>query len=139
MLEFITIEIKINKLGLLLERKEVGGIDFRIPEIFLKVITKMLPEVKTVEILSVDSYNMISAFTFEAVEHFMVRLKITIEKGQHPRGGMSTYAEKIKNYFRMTYPKYDFVSFEIMKLDVEPDLSNMGRFVDLFGVKKEWE
>lgn len=139
MLEFIIIEIKINKLGLLLEMKEVGGIDFRIPEIFLKVITKMLPEVKTVEILSVDSYNMISAFTFEAVEHFMVRLKVTIEKGQHPRGGMPTYGEKIRSLFRMTYPEHDFISFEVMKIDVVPDLSNMGKFVELFGVKKEWE
>ena len=139
MLEFIIIEIKINKLGLLLEMKEVGGYDFEIPEIFLKVITKMLPEVETVGIASVSTYNTVSALTWEAVENFMVRLNVIIEKGQHPRGGMPTYGDEIRKLFRMTYSGYDFVSFEVVELHVRPTLSNMERFVELFGPNKEGE
>ena len=119
-------------MGLLLEMKDVGGFDFEIPEVFLKVITKMLPEIQTVKIVSVSTYNMMSAFTFEAIEHFMVRLSVVVEKGKHPRGGMPTYGDEIRNLFRMTYPDYDFVAFEVMELHTNPDLSNMEKFVELF-------
>lgn len=119
-------------MGLLLEAKDVGGFDFEIPEVFLKVITKMLPEVKTVKITSVSTYNMMSAFTFEAIEHFMVRLSVVVEKGAHLRGGRPAYSDEIKNLFRMTYPDYDFVAFEVTELHANPDLSNMEKFVELF-------
>ena len=119
-------------MGLLLEMKDVRGFDFEIPEVFMKVITKMLPEIQTVKIVSVSTYNMISAFTFEAVENFMVRLSIVVEKGKHPRGGRPTYSDEITNLFRMTYPDYDFVAFEVMELHTNPDLSNMEKFVELF-------
>ena len=139
MLELIDIKTK-NKMGLLLEMTEVGGIDFEIPEAFLRVITKMLPEIETVEISSVDTYSTISAMTLETIQNFLVRLNVILkEGGGNPRGGIPTYGEEIRKLFRLTYPEHNFITFEVMVLHVKPNLSNMEKFVELFGVKKEGE
>lgn len=126
-------------MGLLLEMKEVRDIDFEIPQAFLKVITKMLPEIETVEISSVDTYDTISAMTLQTIQNFLVRLNVILEEGGKPRGGIPTYGEEVRKLFRLTYPEHNFITFEVMKLQVNPDLTNMEKFVELFGVKKEGE
>ena len=121
-------------MGLLLETKELEKMDFKIPAEFVHVIGKMMPEIRELEILSVETFNMLDAKTFDAHEYFSVKLRIHIFRGEHRRGTNSDYTEQIKKLFSYTYNDYGFVSFDVRDVRVEPDVSNRERFFELFGV-----
>jgi hypothetical protein len=98
--------------------------DFKLPDIFLKVIKLMIPEIKNVIVrnssLNIDSLNQIGELT--------INLFIVLDESSI---GGTNYEEKIRNLFRMTFSDIDYVTINVKQFD-----SNNKKFseiIKLFG------
>jgi hypothetical protein len=84
--------------------------DFKLPDIFLKVIKLMIPEIKNVIVrnssLNIDSLNQIGELT--------INLFIVLDETS---SGDKNYEEKIRDLFRMSFPDIDYVTLNVKKFD----------------------
>jgi hypothetical protein len=84
--------------------------DFKLPDIFLKVIKLMIPEIKNVIVrnssLNIDSLNQIGELT--------INLFIVLDKTS---SGDKNYEEKIRDLFRMSFPDIDYVTLNVKQFD----------------------
>ena len=84
--------------------------DFKLPDIFLKVIKLMIPEIKNVIVrnssLNIDSLNQIGELT--------INLFIVLDETS---SGDKNYEEKIRNLFRMSFPDIDYVTLNVKQFD----------------------
>jgi len=106
---------------------------FKLPDNFIRVLQKMHPEINCIEIKSINNASLISPKTLEVNEQFRVNIVIQIARKNHPVGGLGDYDEKITTLFRYTYDDYQFVSFRVVEMIYEPDISNRDKFMELFG------
>jgi hypothetical protein len=84
--------------------------DFKVPDIFLKVIKLMIPEIKNV-IVSNSSLNINS---LDKIENVTVNLFIVLDESSF---GYNNYEERIRDLFRMTFPNIDYVTLNVKQLD----------------------
>jgi hypothetical protein len=84
--------------------------DFKLPDIFLKVIKLMIPEIKNVIVrnssLNIDSLNQIGELT--------INLFIVLDETS---SGNKNYEEKIRDLFRMSFPDIDYVTLNVKQFD----------------------
>jgi hypothetical protein len=84
--------------------------DFKLPDIFLKVIKLMIPEIKNVIVrnssLNIDSLNQVGELT--------INLFIVLEESSI---GGTNYEEKIRDLFRMSFPDIDYVTINVKQFD----------------------
>ncbi len=84
--------------------------DFKLPDIFLKVIKTMIPEIKNVIVrnsyLNIDSLNQIVELT--------INLFIVLDESSI---GGTNYEEKIRDLFRMSFPDIDYVTINVKQFD----------------------
>jgi len=84
--------------------------DFKLPDIFLKVIKLMIPEIKNVIVrnssLNIDSLNQIGELT--------INLFIVLDETS---SGDKNYEEKIRDLFRMSFPDIDYVTLNVKQFD----------------------
>ncbi len=84
--------------------------DFKLPDIFLKVIKLMIPEIKNVIVrnssLNIDSLNQVGELT--------INLFIVLEESSI---GGTNYEEKIRDLFRMSFPDIDYVVLNVKQFD----------------------
>jgi hypothetical protein len=84
--------------------------DFKLPDIFLKVIKTMIPEIKNVIVrnssLNIDSLNQIGELT--------INLFIVLDETS---SGDKNYEEKICDLFKMTFPDIDYVVLNVKQFD----------------------
>ena len=84
--------------------------DFKLPDIFLKVIKLMIPEIKNVIVrnssLNIDSLNQIGELT--------INLFIVLDETS---SGDKNYEEKIRDLFRMSFPDIDYVTINVKQFD----------------------
>ena len=84
--------------------------DFKLPDIFLKVIKLMIPEIKNVIVrnssLTLNSLNQI--------ENLTINLFIILDESS---SGYKDYEEKIRDLFRMTFPDIDYVVLNVKQFD----------------------
>jgi hypothetical protein len=84
--------------------------DFKLPDIFLKVIKLMIPEIKNVIVrnssLNIDSLNQIGELT--------INLFIVLDETS---SGDKNYEERIRDLFRMSFPDIDYVTLNVKQFD----------------------
>jgi hypothetical protein len=84
--------------------------DFKLPDIFLKVIKLMIPEIKNVIVrnssLNIDSLNQIGELT--------INLFIVLDETS---SGDKNYEERIRDLFRMSFPDIDYVVLNVKQFD----------------------
>ena len=84
--------------------------DFKLPDIFLKVIKLMIPEIKNVIVrnssLNIDSLNQIGELT--------INLFIVLDETS---SGDKNYEERIRDLFRMSFSDIDYVTLNVKQFD----------------------
>jgi hypothetical protein len=84
--------------------------DFKLPDIFLKVIKLMIPEIKNVIVrnssLNIDSLNQIGELT--------INLFIVLDETS---SGDKNYEERIRDLFKLTRPNIDYVTLNVKQFD----------------------
>jgi hypothetical protein len=84
--------------------------DFKLPDVFLKVIKLMIPEIKNVIVrnssLTLNSLNQIGNLT--------INLFIILDETS---SGDKDYEEKICDLFKMTFPDIDYVVLNVKQFD----------------------
>jgi hypothetical protein len=84
--------------------------DFKLPDIFLKVIKLMIPEIKNVIVsnssLNIDSLNRIGELT--------INLFIVLDETS---SGDKNYEERIRDLFKLTLPNIDYVTLNVKQFD----------------------
>jgi hypothetical protein len=84
--------------------------DFKLPDIFLKVIKLMIPEIKNVIVrnssLNINSLNQIGELT--------INLFIVLDETS---SGDKNYEERIRDLFRMSFPDIDYVVLNVKQFD----------------------
>jgi|LakMenEpi03Aug12_release.lakeMendotaPanAssembly.Ray.scaffolds.fasta_scaffold67646_7 hypothetical protein len=101
------------------------GMDFKLPDIFLKVIKTMIPEIKNVIVsnpsLNINSLNQIGELT--------ISLFIVLDETS---SGDKNYEERIRDLFRMTFPNIDYVTLNVKQLDSDNN-KKFSEILRLFG------
>ncbi len=101
------------------------GMDFKLPDIFLKVIKTMIPEIKNVIVsnpsLNINSLNQIGELT--------ISLFIVLDETS---SGDKNYEERIRDLFRMTFPNIDYVTLNVKQLDSDSN-KKFDELLKLFG------
>ena len=101
------------------------GMDFKLPDIFLKVIKTMIPEIKNVIVsnpsLNINSLNQIGELT--------INLFIVLDETS---SGDKNYEERIRDLFRMTFPNIDYVTLNVKQLDSDNN-KKFSEILRLFG------
>ena len=86
------------------------NMDFKLPDVFLKVIKLMIPEIKNVIVrnssLNIDSLNQIGELT--------INLFIVLDETS---SGDKNYEERIRDLFRMSFPDIDYVMLNVKQFD----------------------
>jgi len=84
--------------------------DFKLPDVFLKVIKLMIPEIKNIIVrnssLNIDSLNQIGELT--------INLFIVLDETSF---GDKNYEERIRDLFRMSFPDIDYVTLNVKQFD----------------------
>jgi len=84
--------------------------DFKLPDVFLKVIKLMIPEIKNLIVrnssLNIDSLNQIGELT--------INLFIVLDETS---SGKNNYEERIRDLFRMSFPDIDNVTLNVKQFD----------------------
>jgi hypothetical protein len=84
--------------------------DFKLPDVFFKVIKLMIPEIKNVIVrnssLTLNSLNQI--------ENLTINLFIILDETS---SSDKNYEEKIRDLFRMTFPDIDYVVLNVKQFD----------------------
>ena len=84
--------------------------DFKLPDIFLKVIKLMIPEIKNVIVrnssLNINSLNQIGELT--------INLFIVLDETSSVD---KNYEERIRDLFRMSFPDIDYVVLNVKQFD----------------------
>lgn len=101
------------------------NMDFKVPDIFLKVIKLMIPEIKNV-IVSNSSLNINS---LDKIENVIVNLFIVLDESSF---GYNNYEERIRDLFRMTLPNIDYVTLNVKQLDSDSN-KKFDELLKLFG------
>ena len=84
--------------------------DFKLPDIFLKVIKLMIPEIKNV-IVSSSSMNINS---LNQIGELTINLFIVLDETSSVD---KNYEERIRDLFRMSFPDIDYVVLNVRQFD----------------------
>jgi len=104
-----------------------------IPPDFEVVVKRMIPEIVGMGVINVVSSKIISPFTFETIERFLVSVRLISESPAmlHNR---QYYSDKLNSLFNYTYSGYDFIKFYVEEIHCLPQevKTNYDKFVELF-------
>ena len=93
--------------------------DFKLPDIFLKVIKLMIPEIKNVIVRN----SSLTLNSLNRIENLTINLFIILDETS---SGNKDYEEKIRDLFRMTFSDIDYVTLNVKQFD-----SNNKKFSDI--------
>jgi hypothetical protein len=99
--------------------------DFKVPDIFLKVIKLMIPEIKNV-IVSSSSMNINS---LNQIGELTINLFIVLDEASF---GHNNYEERIRDLFRLTLPNIDYVTLNVKQFDSNSN-KKFDELLKLFG------
>ena len=84
--------------------------DFKLPDIFLKVIKLMIPEIKNVIVRN----SSLTLNSLNRIENLTINLFIILDETS---SGDKDYEEKIRDLFRMTFSDIDYVVLNVKQFD----------------------
>ena len=101
------------------------GMDFKLPDIFLKVIKTMIPEIKNV----IVSSSSMSVNPSNQIGELIISLFIVLDETS---SGDKNYEERIRDLFRMTFPNIDYVTLNVKQFDSDSN-KKFDELFKLFG------
>jgi len=84
--------------------------DFKLPDVFLKVIKLMIPEIKNVMV----SNSFLNINSLDTIENLTINLFIVLDETS---SGNKNYEERIRDLFRMTFSDIDYVVLNVKQFD----------------------
>jgi hypothetical protein len=99
--------------------------DFKVPDVFLKVIKLMIPEIKNV-IVSSSSININS---LNQIGELTINLFIVLNETS---SGDKNYEERIRDLFRLALPNIDYVTLNVKQFDSNSN-KKFDELLKLFG------
>jgi hypothetical protein len=109
-------------------------IQYKIPEEFLTVITKMNLEISNVEYEDFITQKFINPSTFDTNELIRINVNLHMNREHKLNGTVNTYSDILTNLFKFTYPDYNFISFQVSKFSYPLEKTNRQKFHELFSV-----
>ena len=104
------------------------NIDFKVPEVFLKVVKKTIPNVKNLLLLdsniTLDQYGKSDLNRIESVK---INLMVILNEESS-----DNYADKLIEIFSTMFPAYGFVTLNIIQFDFENN-NKFDELMELFG------
>jgi|LakMenE18May11ns_1017448.scaffolds.fasta_scaffold9807711_3 hypothetical protein len=104
------------------------NIDFKVPEVFLKVVKKTIPNVKN--LLLLDSNITLSQYgksDLNRIESVKINLMVILNEESS-----DNYADKLIEIFSTMFPAYGFVTLNIIQFDFENN-NKFDELMELFG------
>jgi hypothetical protein len=98
--------------------------DFKLPDIFLKVIKLMIPEIKNVIVRN----SSLTLNSLNRIENLTINLFIILDETS---SGDKDYEEKIRDLFRMTFSDIDYVVLNVKQFD--SNNKKLSEILRLFG------
>jgi hypothetical protein len=98
--------------------------DFKLPDIFLKVIKTMIPEIKNVIVRN----SSLTLNSLNRIENLTINLFIILDETSI---GGTNYEERIRDLFRMSFPDIDYVTLNVKQFD--SDNKKFSEILRLFG------
>ena len=91
----------------------------RIPEAFLKVIKKTIPEVDSVIVDSFTTHSAYSPINFDETKNFKVNITLSFPWDSRVNGSLEHFSKTINTAFSMMYTDKSNISFSVVKLDIQ--------------------
>jgi hypothetical protein len=98
--------------------------DFKLPDVFLKVIKLMIPEIKNVIVRN----SSLTLNSLNRIENLTINLFIVLDESYI---GGTNYEERIRDLFRMSFPDIDYVTLNVKQFD--SDNKKFSEILRLFG------
>jgi hypothetical protein len=99
--------------------------DFKVPDVFLKVIKLMIPEIKNV----IVSSSSMSVNPSNQIGELIISLFIVLDETS---SGDKNYEERIRDLFRLTLPNIDYVTLNVKQFDSNSN-KKFDELLKLFG------
>ena len=110
--------------------------NFKVPEEFIRVVTKLNPEITNIEVEKVEKLVMYDPYSFMPIEKFIIDTKVRFS-GRTWKGTREYYSEILNNLFGYTYSEEsEFVRFGTVMFSLPPEETNGEKFFKLFGCDK---
>lgn len=110
------------------DSKLTAPIKINIPDKFISVIKKLIPEIENVSVSNAYSFKSPEYYGIAPEGGVLINVRINIEvKYQSDLLSREQYSEKINDFFKMTYPNYDFVDFKVESVKI-----NMPNYITEF-------
>lgn len=101
------------------ERSYVNDNTLRIPEMFLKVIKKTIPEVDSVTVDSFTTHSSYNPLNFDETKNFRVYITLSFPWDSRVNSSLEEFAQTINTAFSMMYTDKTNISFSVVKLDIQ--------------------
>ena len=101
------------------------GMDFKLPDVFLKVIKVMIPEIKNVIVCS----SFLDVNSFGNIGDLTINLLIVLDESS---SGDRNYEERIRDLYKMTFPDVDYVMINVNQIDSNSN-KKFSEIIRLFG------
>jgi len=101
------------------DSKLTRPLKINIPDKFINVIKKLLPEIEDISVSNAYSFQPPEYYGIAPEGGVLINVRIMIHvKNQPGLLSRDQYSEKISDFFKMTYPNYDFVDFKVESVQI---------------------
>ena len=105
--------------------------NIKIPENFIIVLTKMMPDIKNITPKDVTSVSYLNPFDLQKNEGYIIFVEIKVTNNRNIMD-RDHYSDEITTLFHTTYPDYRFVKFQVASISVEWEPTIDEKFKMLF-------
>jgi hypothetical protein len=103
-------------------------VDLKIPDFFLKVIKKKIPEINNIVILNSEiTVDSVYEQSLKKLESVKIDLIVVLDKSV---SGVKRYEEEINSLFNIVFPNFNFIKLNIIQFDSD----NNKKFVDVLNM-----
>ena len=105
--------------------------NIKIPENFIIVLTKMMPDIKNITPKDVTSVSYLNPLVLQKNEGYIIFVEIKVTNNRNIMD-RDHYSDEITKLFHATYPDYRFVKFAVVSISVEWEPTIEDKFKMLF-------
>jgi hypothetical protein len=103
-------------------------VDLKMPDFFLKVIKKKIPEINNIVILNSEiTVDSVYEQSLKKLESVKIDLIVVLDKSF---SGVKRYEEEINSLFNIIFPNFNFIKLNIIQFDSD----NNEKFVDVLNM-----
>jgi hypothetical protein len=105
-------------------------VDLKIPDFFLKVIKKKIPEINNIVILNSEiTVDSVYEQSLKKLESVKIDLIVVLDKSV---SGVKRYEEEINSLFNIVFPNFNFIKLNIIQFDSDNN-KKFSEILRLFG------